>query len=145
MSSDRFHSHSDDGLSPWNSDNDIESVASGPTVAPRSVSSGHSAAPQAAGPGPSAAPPPAGPAPRPCGRTRGPRRRRPAALDGPADDVVATLRLLVALEDYLGSLGPRVVDLLTEALKMEKVPYLFHIIPFIKVPYNIHCILCIWS
>lgn len=40
---------------------------------------------------------------------------------GPAENVVATLRLLVALEDYLGSLGPKIVDLLTEALKMEKV------------------------
>lgn len=40
---------------------------------------------------------------------------------GAADNVVATLRLLVALEDYLGSLGPKIVDLLTEALKMEKV------------------------
>ncbi|XP_075981615.1 uncharacterized protein CG7065-like isoform X2 [Anticarsia gemmatalis] len=39
---------------------------------------------------------------------------------GAPDDVVATLRLLVALEDYLGSLGPKLVDLLAEALKMEK-------------------------
>lgn len=43
------------------------------------------------------------------------------ATDGPADDVVATLRQLVALEDYLGSLGPKIVDLLADALKMEKV------------------------
>lgn len=42
---------------------------------------------------------------------------------GAADNVVATLRILVALEDYLGSLGPKVVDLLTEALKMEKVSH----------------------
>lgn len=52
-------------------------------------------------------------------------RRRGAggsAAGGAApDDVVATLRLLVALEDYLGSLGPKLVDLLAEALKMEKV------------------------
>ncbi|VVC98315.1 unnamed protein product [Leptidea sinapis] len=40
---------------------------------------------------------------------------------GTADNVVGTLRLLVALEDHLGSLGPKVVDLLAEALRMEKV------------------------
>ncbi|XP_063829415.1 uncharacterized protein LOC135078792 [Ostrinia nubilalis] len=39
---------------------------------------------------------------------------------GPPENIVATLRLLVALEDYLGSLGPKIVDLLTEALRMEK-------------------------
>lgn len=39
---------------------------------------------------------------------------------GPADDVVGTLRILVALEDNLGSLGPKIVDVLTAALKMEK-------------------------
>ncbi|XP_037300847.1 uncharacterized protein CG7065 isoform X2 [Manduca sexta] len=39
---------------------------------------------------------------------------------GSTDNVVATLRLLVALEDHLGSLGPKVIDLLAEALKMEK-------------------------
>lgn len=52
------------------------------------------------------------------GRSRG--SRRPVDSSAP-DDVVATLRLLVALEDYLGSLGPKLVDLLAEALKMEKV------------------------
>lgn len=40
---------------------------------------------------------------------------------GPVENVVATLRMLVALEDYLGSIGPKIVDLLTEALKLEKV------------------------
>lgn len=44
---------------------------------------------------------------------------------GPAENVVATLRLLVALEHYLGSLGPKIVDLLTEALRMEKVCLLY--------------------
>ncbi|XP_048481705.1 uncharacterized protein CG7065 isoform X2 [Plutella xylostella] len=48
------------------------------------------------------------------------RSYRPTEDIGPMDNVVATLRLLVALEDYLGSLGPKIVDLLTEALKMEK-------------------------
>ncbi|GBP39583.1 Uncharacterized protein CG7065 [Eumeta japonica] len=38
----------------------------------------------------------------------------------PSDEVVPTLRLLVALEDHLGSLGPKIVELLTEALKLEK-------------------------
>lgn len=37
--------------------------------------------------------------------------------------VLPILRLLVALEDHLGSLGPKVVDLLTEALKLEKVSH----------------------
>ncbi|XP_026726381.1 LOW QUALITY PROTEIN: uncharacterized protein CG7065-like [Trichoplusia ni] len=81
----------DDGLSPWNSDNDIESVLSGPSAASQS------------------------------GRSAPPRRAPPPPSPGASpDDVVATLRLLVALEDYLGSLGPRVVDLLADALKMEK-------------------------
>ncbi|XP_037934831.1 uncharacterized protein CG7065 [Teleopsis dalmanni] len=35
--------------------------------------------------------------------------------------VVAVLRLLTALEDHLGSLGPKVVDLLGKALALEKV------------------------
>ncbi|XP_055906599.1 uncharacterized protein LOC129941863 [Eupeodes corollae] len=34
--------------------------------------------------------------------------------------VVSVLRLLTALEDYLGSLGPKVVDLLSKALLVEK-------------------------
>lgn len=44
---------------------------------------------------------------------------------GPLENVVATLRMLVALEDYLGSIGPKIVDLLTEALKMEKVSRIY--------------------
>lgn len=35
--------------------------------------------------------------------------------------VVAVLRLLTALEDHLGSLGPKVVDMLGKALALEKV------------------------
>lgn len=46
---------------------------------------------------------------------------RPLLDMGPPENIVATLRVLVALEDYLGSLGPKIVDLLTDALKMEKV------------------------
>ncbi|CAK1600146.1 unnamed protein product [Parnassius mnemosyne] len=103
----------DDGLSPWNSDNDIESVVSVADIRSRggSVASHQS-------------------------RSR-PRlhsshamhsvhsthatRSSPAPHDyGSADNVIATVRLLVALEDYLGSLGPKIIDLLTEALKMEK-------------------------
>ncbi|XP_055842843.1 uncharacterized protein CG7065 [Episyrphus balteatus] len=40
--------------------------------------------------------------------------------DGPLT-VVAVLRLLTALEEHLGSLGPKVVDLLGKALALEKV------------------------
>uniref|UniRef100_A0A2A4K611 Uncharacterized protein n=1 Tax=Heliothis virescens TaxID=7102 RepID=A0A2A4K611_HELVI len=91
----------DDGLSPWNSDNDIDSIVS--EVEKRDRSRAGSAV----------------------SRTSRPRKRTASTLAPPvddvaADDVVATLRLLVALEDYLGSLGPKVVDLLTDALKMEK-------------------------
>ncbi|KAM3960182.1 uncharacterized protein CG7065-like [Aphomia sociella] len=78
----------DDGISPWNSDNDIESLGS--------VKESRSTAGSV-------------------------RSRPPAPRDmEAADNVVATLRMLVALEDYLGSLGPKIVDLLTEALRMEK-------------------------
>lgn len=35
--------------------------------------------------------------------------------------VVSVLRLLTALEDYLGSLGPKVVDMLGKALALEKI------------------------
>ncbi|KAL5288640.1 hypothetical protein ACFFRR_009086 [Megaselia abdita] len=35
--------------------------------------------------------------------------------------VVAVLRLLTALEDFLGSLGPKVVDMLGKALALEKI------------------------
>ncbi|XP_068628414.1 uncharacterized protein CG7065-like isoform X2 [Battus philenor] len=108
----------DDGLSPWNSDDDIESVdpmkdtrSRGDCVASRNPRSHH-------GRHGSRGPP----------RSHGSRAQQSSqstthagAQDfGPTDNVVATLRLLVALEDYLGSLGPKVVDLLTEALKMEK-------------------------
>ncbi|XP_022820122.1 uncharacterized protein CG7065-like isoform X2 [Spodoptera litura] len=94
-----------DDISPWNSDNDIESVASVSELRPGQSRAGSSSR--------GSRPPP-------------PRRRlsssasrtAPPATDG--DNVVATLRQLVALEDYLGSLGPRIVDLLAEALKMEK-------------------------
>lgn len=44
----------------------------------------------------------------------------PEEDDGPLT-VVAVLRLLTALEDHLGSLGPKVVDLLGKALALEKV------------------------
>ncbi|XP_059049212.1 uncharacterized protein CG7065-like [Achroia grisella] len=96
----------DDGISPWNSDNDIESLGSVSEVrsvrrrsrdgseisrGSRSRHSAHSVA------------------------TGGARHDL-----GPVENVVATLRLLVALEDYLGSLGPKILDLLTDALKMEK-------------------------
>ncbi|CAF4830189.1 unnamed protein product [Pieris macdunnoughi] len=42
------------------------------------------------------------------------------SLTDSADNIVATLRMLVALEDHLGSMGPKVVDLLAEAIRMEK-------------------------
>ncbi|XP_044758748.1 uncharacterized protein CG7065-like isoform X2 [Coccinella septempunctata] len=45
-------------------------------------------------------------------------------MDEPEDDgevnIVAVLRLLTALEEKLGSLGPKVIDLLGQALAMEK-------------------------
>lgn len=45
-------------------------------------------------------------------------------VDMPEDDgevnIVAVLRLLTALEERLGSLGPKVIDLLAQALAMEK-------------------------
>ncbi|KAJ8734987.1 hypothetical protein PYW08_014237 [Mythimna loreyi] len=96
----------DDGLSPWNSDNDIESVGSAPDTRTDRSRAGSIVS-----------------------RGSKVRRRRSMSggagaagpqLDGAADDVVATLRTLVALEDYLGSLGPKIVDLLADALKMEK-------------------------
>nr|XP_037872020.1 uncharacterized protein CG7065 isoform X2 [Bombyx mori] len=90
-----------DDLSPWNSD-DMESTCSMPTVRSRS----------------SAPPARARRDPPPESREPGPA---PDPQDlGPPENIVATLRLLIALEDYLGSLGPRVIDLLAEALKMEK-------------------------
>lgn len=55
---------------------------------------------------------------------------------GPAENVVATLRLLVALEDYLGSLGPKIVDLLTEALKLEKVSFAANCLRLSKFLFN---------
>ncbi|CAH0747128.1 unnamed protein product [Diatraea saccharalis] len=93
----------DDGLSPWNSDNDMDSILSMPDVrSPALMSRAGSE----------------------MSRTSRHKREysRPAQPSdlGPAENVVATLRLLVALEDYLGSIGPKLVDLLTEALRMEK-------------------------
>lgn len=38
-------------------------------------------------------------------------------------NVIVVLRQLTALENYLGSLGPKVIDLLAAVLKMEKVLY----------------------
>ncbi|XP_052753659.1 uncharacterized protein CG7065-like isoform X2 [Galleria mellonella] len=90
----------DDGISPWNSDNDIDSIGSIPEV--RSVRRRSRDGSEI---------------------SRSSRSRHAAAAPhdlGPAENVVATLRMLVALEDYLGSLGPKILDLLTEALKMEK-------------------------
>ncbi|CAG4963809.1 unnamed protein product [Parnassius apollo] len=103
----------DDGLSPWNSDNEIESVVSvadirsrgGSVASHRSRSRPRLHAPHAAH----------------SVHSTHATRSSPAPHDyGSADNVVATVRLLVALEDYLGSLGPKIIDLLTEALKMEK-------------------------
>ncbi|KAI8430196.1 hypothetical protein MSG28_000551 [Choristoneura fumiferana] len=100
----------DDGLSPWNSDNEIDSLGSSPargrgragSSASRSVRSRREGRERA-----------------PLGSGGGGGGGAPHDL-GPPENVVVTLRLLVALEDYLGSLGPKVVDLLTDALKMEK-------------------------
>ncbi|KPI93537.1 Uncharacterized protein CG7065 [Papilio xuthus] len=111
----------DDGLSPWNSDNDIDSVDSiierrshSASVASRSSRSAHG--PHGGHASHMGHGPHVGYGARPASGAK-----PPAPQDfGPTDNVIATLRLLVALEDYLGSLGPKVVDLLTEALKMEK-------------------------
>uniref|UniRef100_A0A1A9Z9R5 Uncharacterized protein n=1 Tax=Glossina pallidipes TaxID=7398 RepID=A0A1A9Z9R5_GLOPL len=50
-------------------------------------------------------------------------KEEPPKDEGPEGPltVVAVLRLLTALEDHLGSLGPKVVDLLGKALALEKV------------------------
>uniref|UniRef100_A0A1A9WVE8 Uncharacterized protein n=1 Tax=Glossina brevipalpis TaxID=37001 RepID=A0A1A9WVE8_9MUSC len=50
-------------------------------------------------------------------------KEEPPKEEGPEGPltVVAVLRLLTALEDHLGSLGPKVVDLLGKALALEKV------------------------
>nr|XP_036221287.1 uncharacterized protein CG7065 [Bactrocera oleae]XP_036221288.1 uncharacterized protein CG7065 [Bactrocera oleae] len=50
-----------------------------------------------------------------------PAREEPEPEDNGPLTVVAVLRLLTALEDHLGSLGPKVVDLLGKALALEKV------------------------
>ncbi|XP_063372493.1 uncharacterized protein CG7065-like [Cydia amplana] len=94
----------DENISPWNSD-DMDSIGSVPEARSPGTRAGSVA-------------------------SRGSRSRReyrgplaPAAAPqdlGPPENVVVTLRLLVALEDYLGSLGPKIVDLLTEAIRMEK-------------------------
>lgn len=47
----------------------------------------------------------------------------PATIEAEADceiNVVSVLRLLTALEEKLGSLGPKIIDLLAQALAMEK-------------------------
>ncbi|KAJ2943909.1 hypothetical protein O0L34_g8230 [Tuta absoluta] len=100
----------DDNLSPWNSDNDIDSLGSLPDARSPMPPRSHTGSVQSSR----------------ASRSRqfpsyqgGGRGADPKDL-GPAENVVATLRLLVALEDYLGSLGPKIVDLMTEALKMEK-------------------------
>ncbi|XP_045450218.1 uncharacterized protein CG7065-like [Melitaea cinxia] len=92
----------DDGLSPWNSEESLGSLpdARSPVARGSRAGSVGSRASRAS-------------------RVSRVPSRRPQDF-GAADHVVATLRLLVALEDYLGSLGPKVVDLLAEALKMEK-------------------------
>lgn len=55
---------------------------------------------------------------------RSPPRYRPPPMDDDDDttdiNVVGVLRLLTALEEKLGSLGPKVIDLLAQALAMEK-------------------------
>ncbi|XP_017489897.1 PREDICTED: uncharacterized protein CG7065, partial [Rhagoletis zephyria] len=50
-----------------------------------------------------------------------PAKEEPEPEDEGPLTVVAVLRLLTALEDHLGSLGPKVVDLLGKALALEKV------------------------
>lgn len=45
---------------------------------------------------------------------------RDESIEGPLN-IVSVLRLLTALEDHLGILGPRVVDLMSKALTYEKV------------------------
>lgn len=53
------------------------------------------------------------------------KKKEPVKEEEPESDepltVVAVLRLLTALEDYLGSLGPKVVDMLGKALALEKI------------------------
>lgn len=51
---------------------------------------------------------------------------------------VVVLRHLTALENYLGSLGPKVIDLLAAVLKMEKVAfYIFPIFSYCLINYEI--------
>ncbi|XP_052747442.1 uncharacterized protein CG7065 isoform X2 [Bicyclus anynana] len=92
----------DDGLSPWNSEDSMGSILERSPVTHRSRTG--SVASRAS-------------------RRHDKYSMKPSIAPqdfGSAENVVATLRLLVALEDYLGSLGPKIVDLLAEALKMEK-------------------------
>ncbi|XP_026485019.2 uncharacterized protein CG7065-like isoform X1 [Vanessa tameamea] len=92
----------DDGLSPWNSDDSLGSLPDARSPIALSSRTGSVAS-------------------RNSRRHDVYRDKGSAPQDfGSAENVVATLRLLVALEDYLGSLGPKIVDLLAEALKMEK-------------------------
>ncbi|XP_046970875.1 uncharacterized protein CG7065-like isoform X2 [Vanessa cardui] len=92
----------DDGLSPWNSDDSLGSLPDARSPIAPSSRTGSVASRNS--------------------RRRDVYRDKGSAPQdfGSAENVVATLRLLVALEDYLGSLGPKIVDLLAEALKMEK-------------------------
>ncbi|XP_069354253.1 uncharacterized protein CG7065-like isoform X2 [Maniola hyperantus] len=96
----------DDGLSPWNSDDSMGSLLEARSPVTHRSRTG-SVASRASR--------------RPDMYGSKMKQAHIAAQDfGSAENVVATLRLLVALEDYLGSLGPKIVDLLAEALKMEK-------------------------
>ncbi|XP_055853551.1 uncharacterized protein LOC129917189 [Episyrphus balteatus] len=55
-------------------------------------------------------------------RYQQPKEEEPAKVSftDKKTSVVSVLRLLTALEDYLGSLGPKIVDLLSQALLVEK-------------------------
>ncbi|XP_061721528.1 uncharacterized protein CG7065-like isoform X2 [Cydia pomonella] len=97
----------DDNISPWNSD-DMDSIESVPEARSPSTRSARAGSVASRGS-------------RSRRDYRGPLAPATAPQDlGPPENVVVTLRLLVALEDYLGSLGPKIVDLLTDAIRMEK-------------------------
>ncbi|XP_045761188.1 uncharacterized protein CG7065-like isoform X2 [Maniola jurtina] len=95
----------DDGLSPWNSDDSLGSLLEARSPVTHRSRTGSVASRASRRPD-----------------MYGKMKQAPMAPQdfGSAENVVATLRILVALEDYLGSLGPKIVDLLAEALKMEK-------------------------
>ncbi|XP_063633947.1 uncharacterized protein CG7065-like isoform X1 [Cydia splendana] len=97
----------DENISPWNSD-DMDSIGSVPEARSPGTHSARAGSVASRGS-------------RSRREYRGPLAPAAAPQDlGPPENVVVTLRLLVALEDYLGSLGPKIVDMLTEALRMEK-------------------------